>query len=124
MSGETIGLFGATNNTGKEFLKLALDAGYIVTALTSELKDIQLENENLTIVKGAYDDVDAIQEVVQEADYVVCLAAETVARNQYQEGFMMEFVKLLYPIMKDSRPLVFLYQVSYVTLRYVTRCAV
>lgn len=109
--GETIGLFGATGPTGKEFLKLALDAGYTVKALAPKPDEVKLENEKLVVIEGTFDNADAIDDVVCDADYVVCLAGETMTRKEYKEGFMLDFVKLLYPILKEYKPHLFLYQV-------------
>ena len=113
IDGETIALFGGNSSTGTQLLKVALDAGYNVKMLIPDPTEIELENENLTVLKGGLDDSELVEEVVYEAHYVVCLAAETLPKKEYKEGFMIEFVKLLYPIMNKANPNLFLYQVSF-----------
>ena len=49
-NGKTIALFGATGNTGKHFLKAALDQGYTVKALVRNPDKVPVVDDRLTKV--------------------------------------------------------------------------
>ena len=50
MADKTIAMFGATGNTGKHFLKAALDQGYTIKALVRNPDKVPVENARLTKV--------------------------------------------------------------------------
>ena len=108
---ETIALFGATGRTGREFLKLALDAGYNVSALARDPSKIDAllgegtAQHRLTVVQGDVQDSVAIRQVVHGAVYVVCMLAAggtAGAGNGYPQDFMLGFVQRLYAILEDQ----------------------
>jgi hypothetical protein len=114
----TIALFGASGKTGNEFIRLALNAGYLVRALIHDLKAGNMrelvDQDGLKLVTGTLENEHKIQETVQSADYVVCMLGETLpTKSKYPEGCMTAFLAKLYPIMKKEASVsVFLYQVS------------
>ena len=107
---ETIALFGATGRTGIEFLKLALEEGYAVKALVRNPSKVTIQNERLALTQGDFENVAALEEVTDGATYVVCMAAAALVDGVYPKGFMLNFVKRLYPILQRSPAKVFLYQ--------------
>ena len=49
-----IGVFGATGKTGKHVVNEALKRGYKIQALVRNPNKIEIENTNLTLIKGAF----------------------------------------------------------------------
>ena len=70
-----IALFGATGQTGKEFLEVALNAGHNVKALvrTPSKLDQDPSNSNLTIIQGDVLEYNDVDETVSGTDIVVSL---------------------------------------------------
>lgn len=60
-----IALFGATGQTGKEFLKLALEKGYLINVLVRNPQKVTVKHNNLNLIKG---DVLIAQDVMQAVD--------------------------------------------------------
>ena len=114
-----IALFGAYGVTGHYFLQLALEAGYYVRALILPgivLEDMQ-GNDKLTLVTGTMDEEPKIRRVLKGSAYVVCMLTDcdtTLQRPpQSPTTTTLNFVKLLYQMLKDSRKSrIILYQVN------------
>jgi len=104
-----IALFGATGGTGSAFLKIALDAGHTVKALARTPGKLKITSDALTLVEGTFSDADKIEEVVAGADHVVVMGG-SMSKAAYPEDMMLNFVKLLHPIMKNAGTKVFFYQ--------------
>jgi putative NADH-flavin reductase len=68
-----IALFGATGQTGKQFLQLALAAGYEVKSLARTPSSITETNPLLSVIKGDVLNADDVAKVVAGADIVVSL---------------------------------------------------
>jgi putative NADH-flavin reductase len=68
-----IALFGATGQTGIEFLKLALEKGYQVKALVRDKSRLQINNPNLYIVEGDVLNDQDVEKTVEETDLVVSM---------------------------------------------------
>jgi hypothetical protein len=121
----TIALFGASGKTGNAFIRLALNAGYLVRALIHDLKAGNmrelLHQDGLLFVTGTLENEHKLEETVRGANYVVCMLPETLPTKQkYPVGCMTAFLGKLYPIMKRETSIsVFLYQVSEIR---VSRC--
>ena len=47
----SLALFGATGNTGKAVLALALEQGYVVRALVRSPEKVSVKHEKLTLIK-------------------------------------------------------------------------
>jgi hypothetical protein len=109
---ETIALFGATGGTGKQFLPLALDAGYKVKAMVRTPSNVETKHENLTLVEGDFSNEDALKKTVEGATYVVSMAGGPMGKpKEYPKDLMLNFVKKLLAIMKESPTVkTFLYQ--------------
>jgi hypothetical protein len=113
----TIALFGASGKTGNEFIRLALNAGYLVRALIHDLKAGNMrelvDQDGLLFVTGTLENEHKLEETVRGANYVVCMLGETLPTKQkYPVGCMTAFLGKLYPIMKREPSVsVFLYQV-------------
>ncbi len=70
---KTIALFGATGQTGAEFLKLALEKGYKVKALVRTPEKVTTQNENLKVLQGDVLSEADVEKTVKESDIVVSL---------------------------------------------------
>ncbi len=66
-----IALFGGTGKTGRLFMRLALEAGYKVVAYVRNPAKLNIDNENLEIVKGELGNLKQVEEVVRRSDYVI-----------------------------------------------------
>ena len=64
-------IIGASKGTGKEVLHRALSSGIHVTALVRDSKNIELKNNNLTVVEGDFKDYDSVYNSIKEADTIV-----------------------------------------------------
>lgn len=122
---DTIALFGAYGPTGHHFLRLALEAGYRVRALVTpgiKLDHHEQFGSHLYTVTGQLNDAAKVQEVVYGSAYVVCMVGETLLAHQnpkkkkdYKKDTLLDFVKLLYPIMtRQDDPVIsgFLFQAT------------
>ncbi len=70
---KTIALFGATGQTGSQFLKLALNKGFAVRALVRNASKINITHPDLSIMVGDVLDQTTVNQTVQNADLVVSL---------------------------------------------------
>lgn len=68
-----IALFGATGQTGKEFLELALEKGYAVKALVRSPEKLHLNHQDLEIIKGDILNQDDVLKTIKETHIVVSL---------------------------------------------------
>jgi putative NADH-flavin reductase len=68
-----IALFGATGQTGKEFLKQALQAGYEVRALARKPAKVEQRSEQLMVIKGDVLNQTDVDKTVKGTDLVVSL---------------------------------------------------
>ncbi len=68
-----IALFGASGQTGKEFLKKALEKGYLVKALVRSPEKIEVTHPNLEILKGDVLNAPDVQSTVTGCEIVVSL---------------------------------------------------
>ena len=93
---KTIALFGATGATGNEFLNLALQQNYLIQALVRSPKKIKSTDPNLYLIKGDFSDKEAISKVIENSDYVVCLAGSL---KSPQKDLMFNFIELLHSLM-------------------------
>ena len=112
-SNETIGLFGITSCTGGHLVKLMLDAGYSVKALIAANDVVEVEHDQLQLVVGGLEDLEKLEQVIMEASYIICLLGDSFVKSDYNGGILVDFIKRIYPIMKESNTQVFIYQVSY-----------
>ncbi len=70
---KTIALFGGSGQTGKEFLKQALDNGYQIKALVRTPEKIQQQHGNLELIKGDVLNKADVDKTVAQSDIVVSL---------------------------------------------------
>ena len=108
---ETIALFGGTGRTGRHVITYALDKGYKVQMLARTPSKVETTHDNLTVIEGDLANTDAIQQVVKGATYVMSCAGGPSNMKEYPPDLMLNFVKLLYPIMEaESSVKVFFFQ--------------
>jgi putative NADH-flavin reductase len=65
-----IAIIGSTGSTGKELVRLALEANYKVTAITRSL-DSTPPQENLKVVKGDVTDLESLVIAFENIDFVI-----------------------------------------------------
>jgi len=70
---EKIACFGATGQTGREFLKLALEQGYAVKALVRNPDKLTTTDKKLEVVQGDVLNSEDVHRTVQGCDIVVSL---------------------------------------------------
>lgn len=110
MSDVTIGVFGATGQTGRHVVSHALRQGHAVRALARDPGRMGMEHDKLTVVQGDFADVAALQETVKGASHVICCAGGTSGKG-YDKGMMTRFIARLWPILDAESSLrTFLFQ--------------
>lgn len=129
-STKTIALFGAETKTGNEFLRMALDAGYAVRAMSLPHVPSQSDYAGLEWIRAnSLYDKEAVELVIQDADFVVCMVnAESATEIDDEERCpkpksatavdaskpVTSFIDILYPLMKMEKSVqVFLFQVRH-----------
>lgn len=73
MMKKVIALFGATGQTGKQFLELALAEGYEVKALVRNTAKLKLANPKLTVLKGDVLNEQDVNQTIAGADIAISL---------------------------------------------------
>ncbi|HEV7346892.1 SDR family oxidoreductase [Telluribacter sp.] len=68
-----IALFGASGQTGMEFVTIALDKGYQVNALVRTPEKLSIKHQNLEVFKGDVLNQKDVQTVIKGCDVVVSL---------------------------------------------------
>lgn len=68
-----IALFGASGQTGNEFLKIALEKGYHVNALVRTPENFLITHQNLSIIKGDVLNPQNVRAAIKGCDIVVSL---------------------------------------------------
>ena len=99
----TLALFGATGNTGKEMLPLALKAGWKVKAFLRTPSKVA-DQENLVKFKGDLKDADSVAEFLKGCDAVMCLAGGPPGSKVGgpMDGFMVQSVDYIVKGMKQN----------------------
>lgn len=93
---KVIALFGATGSTGREFIELAIQENYGIRALVRSPEKLKEVEPDVQIIKGDFSNQEAISQVIEHSDFVVCLAGSLKAP---QRNLMYNFIKLLHPLM-------------------------
>jgi len=65
-------IIGASRGIGLELVKLALDNGYLVTALVRDPSKLSIKHDKLRVAKGNILDTDSISRVMKDQDVVCC----------------------------------------------------
>jgi len=106
----TIGVFGATGQTGRHVVHHALDRGHKVRALARNPDKVGVEDDKLTVVQGDFESISSLQETVKGTTHVICCAGGTYGKG-YDRGMMTRFVTRLWPMLDAELSLVaFLFQ--------------
>jgi len=74
-------IFGATGKTGLEILKQSLAKGDVVTAFVRDPLKLEVENENLKVVKGDIFEAASVGQAIQGQDAVVCALGSSELRK-------------------------------------------
>jgi len=105
----TIAMFGATGGAGKIALKLFLEKGWHVRALVRTPSKVESKSEKLTLVQGSFSDADKIEECITGASYVISMGGAVAGKDAYPEDMMLNFVKILHPLMDKLGTKTFIY---------------
>lgn len=105
---ETIALFGGTGNTGKCFLKLALDGGFQVQAMVrskAKVDESLQKNDKLKLTEGDFSNKEAIKETMKDATYIVSMGQGPMGKpSEYPPDLMLNFFKTIVEIVKEDNP--------------------
>ena len=106
MTTETLAVFGATGQTGRHVVKIALDElGWKVKAMVRTPSKLGIEHENLSVIRGDFSNRDAIRETIQGCTRVICCAGGPHSNFKYEKGFMSKFVREeLWPAVEEYKP--------------------
>lgn len=104
---KVIALFGATDSTGGEFLKLALHKGYVVKALVNDPKKIDEKSEKLHVVKGNFTNTEEILYLLEKADYVIIMAC---SKGSLKDNRMYNLVKTIHALLPKTNQPKIIYQ--------------
>ncbi len=117
MSSQSIFLvFGATGQTGRHFVSLALSEGHTVRTLVRNPDKIVVTSPHLELYKGSIGDIPAIDELVQGVNFVISMLGD--AKLQRKDKINTAFVKKLIPAMRRQGVKRFLYQAGGLTRGY------
>ncbi|WGK64833.1 NAD(P)-dependent oxidoreductase [Croceiramulus getboli] len=94
-----IALFGASGQTGQQFLDLALEKGFEVKALVRNPDKIIQNNLRLKIYKGDVLNIDDVKQVVEDTDIVVSLFGHVKGSPEWLQT---NGTKNIVQAMKDS----------------------
>lgn len=101
---ETIAIFGATGNSGKQIVAAALAEGYKVRIMVRTPSKVTVEDANLTVLKGDFTTLDVIKETVKGADYVVSAVGGPLGKpKDFPVGQIVQFIKDLVGVMKEEK---------------------
>lgn len=89
-------IFGATGGTGKELIHQSLSKGHKVTAFVRSPEKLQVQNTNLTIVKGNVLNYDKVHEaMVGHAIVFSCLGMPASDKSKLREEGTANIVKAM-----------------------------
>jgi putative NADH-flavin reductase len=101
-------VFGATGQTGKHFVEIALSQGHHVRAVARNPAKIENQNKNLEVFQGAIDDDLDFDALLLGVDFVVAMIGDR--ETQKTRLVCTEFVKRLVPAMRQNGIKRFLFQ--------------
>lgn len=108
-----IAVFGASGRTGKHVVNFALEQGFKVRALVRTPSKIIAQHDNLTIIQGDFESMDAIQQTIRGATNVVCVGGGPNSNKAYPKLMMLHFIQRLWPLLtNESSVKTFLYMAS------------
>lgn len=118
-SKENFLVFGATGQTGKHFLPLALERGHNVKALVRSPEKVGVKSPNLSLHRGSIVDLNNFDELVKGVDVVIAMLGD--AQLQKDHDICTNFVKQLIPAMRRQGVKRLLFQAGGFTKPYGER---
>lgn len=112
-------VFGATGQTGRHFVTIALEAGHQVKALARNPEKAQRQHDNLEWIQGSVTDDLDLDELLRGVDVVVCMLGD--ARQQQVRPINTEFIRKMVPAMRRQGVKRLLYQAGGFTRPYQER---
>lgn len=101
-------VFGASGQTGRHFVDLALREGHSVRALARNPEKVALDHPNLTVQPGSISDPTDWENLVPGTDCIVAMLGDK--ELQKTKNINANFVRQLVPIMRKRQVTRFLYQ--------------
>jgi len=95
-----IAVFGATGKTGLEILNQSLAKGDVVTAFVRDPLKLEVEHENLKVVKGDIFEAASVGQAIQGQDAVVCALGSSELKKTTVRA---EGTKSIIQGMKDNK---------------------
>lgn len=105
---KTFLVFGATGQTGRHFVSVALREGHKVRALVRDPAKLVSTRPELTVHEGSIEDVAKLDGLVKDADFVISMLGN--AEAQKHANVNTAFVSELVPAMRKHGVKRFLYQ--------------
>lgn len=105
---KTLLVFGASGQTGRHFVRLALEQGHRVRALVRTPAKLAIEHEDLTVLQGSVTDELDLDALVEGVDAVVVMLGDAKAQRETQVNTV--FVRALVPAMRRHGVARLLYQ--------------
>lgn len=115
-------VFGATGQTGKHFVSLALKEGHTVRALIRNPRKVAIRNPKLELHEGSIATYTALAELLDGVDFVIAMLGDPKA--QQYETVNAAFIERLIPAMRRHHVKRFLYQAGGFTTPYKERLPV
>jgi putative NADH-flavin reductase len=105
---KTFLVFGASGQTGRHFVSLALKEGHRVRALVRNPQKLTVTEPGLEVHTGSIDEVSDWDGLVPGADYIVAMLGDREAQKRAKIN--TAFVRALVPVMRRHGVKRFLYQ--------------
>ncbi|MBT2503502.1 NAD(P)-dependent oxidoreductase [Curtobacterium sp. ISL-83] len=105
---KTFLVFGGTGQTGRHFVRLALQQGHAVRVLARTPSKLAMEHEDLQVVPGSITSELDLDALLTGTDAVVAMLGDVAAQRERQVN--TEFVRALVPAMRRQGVRRFLYQ--------------
>ena len=105
---KTFLVLGGTGQTGRHFIRLALEQGHRVRALARNPSKLTAASSELEVIKGSIDEDLDLDALLSGADFVVSMLGDAAA--QRERPINTEFTRRLIPAMRRKGVARFLYQ--------------
>ena len=112
-------VFGATGQTGRHFVSLALRKGHNVRAFVRNSAKLSIRSPQLALHEGSITNAANLDELVEGVDFVISMLGD--AKLQSHEKINTSFVNNLIPVMRRQGVRRFLYQAGALTRGYKQR---
>jgi putative NADH-flavin reductase len=105
---ETVLVFGGTGQTGRHFVRLALQDGFRVRVLARNPAKFGITDPNLEVIQGSITDISDLDALVAGTDLVVSMLGNAPAQREHT--IVTDLVRELVPAMRRNGVSRFLHQ--------------